>query len=548
MGIEVEKSSEKKNEVSSVASSAFRFSMGTLLSRITGMVREQATAYFFGTSPFIAAFLIATRFALLLRRLLGEGALLTGFIPKFEEKRLESEERAAHFFREIHASLSWLLIFLLVCLESGLFLLWKAQLFSLPNQEILLMMMMILPSLFFICLYALCSAFLQCKKRFFLPAVAPAVFNIAWALAVLWVHFSWNAYVILGLSLSTILAYALQWAVLVPSSMRFFGQFFAWTQLFRMSLQFSELKGLMRSVSLTALGLGASQINGFLDILFARFASLEGPAYLNYAMRIHQLPLALIGVAISSALLPALSRAFKEKDTAHFQGLMSFGLKRVFTLIVPCTFAIFALGLSSVVLIYYRGCFHEGSVLHTTICLWGFGLGLLPMTVALLLNQGFYSRQEYRIPTMAALYSVALNLLLNVFFITVLQQGPELVTLSTSLAALFNVWFLYRKLTPYTGPLFSRATIKFIVKVLTAGSAAALGALFLGRQLGVDLSWDVAFWQSVSFPAAITAQGLQFLTMFGLFASFFILSAYFLNLQEIFQLVWKRKRPTVAES
>ncbi len=545
MSSEIEKTSQEKESVQAVASSAFHFSIGTLLSRMTGMLREQATAFFFGTSPLIAAFLIATRFALLLRRLLGEGALLTGFIPRFEEKRVESEESAALFFREVHAALSRLIIFLLLGLEGGLFCLLRAKIFSPANLEIIFMMMMILPSLFFICLYALNSALLQCKKRFFLPAVAPAVFNVIWVVAVIWVERFWNMYVILGLSVSTILAYGFQWAVLVPFSLRFSGPFFG---LFRWGVKSLELRGLLKNVSLTALGLGASQINGFLDILFARGASLEGPAYLNYAMRLHQLPLALIGVAISSALLPSLSRAFKEDDRAHFQELLSFGLKRVFTLILPCTFAIFALGLSSVTLIYYRGCFHEGSVLHTTLCLWGFGLGLLPMTVALLLNQGFYARKEYRTPTMAALYSVLFNFLLNLIFIWILQGGPESVTLATSLAALFNIWYLRRKLPFAALPLLSRETWKLILKLFSVSAFAAAATLFLGRKLGIDFSWEVICRQGASFPTTIGVQGMQFLAMLAIFAFFFFSAAYFLNIKEVFQLIRKKKRSQVAAS
>jgi putative peptidoglycan lipid II flippase len=537
----LEESESKKESVQSVATSAFRFSVGTLFSRITGMLREQTIAYFFGTSPLIAAFFVASRFALMFRRILGEGALLTGFIPKFEAKRAESEERAADFFADVHSSLFWFLLFLLFVFETLLFGLFRANLFSSENQKILLMMMMILPSLFFICLYALYSAFLQCKKRFFLTAVAPAVFNLSWLLAVFWVGKSWNSYVIFGLSLSMSLAYVFQWILLVPSSLLFFRPFFRWQHLFQWSKTSLELKALIKNVSLTAIGLGATQINGFLDTLFARSACLEGPAYLYYALRLHQLPLALIGVALSSALLPSLSRAFKEKDSVHFQELLSFGVKRVLTLILPSTFAIFSLGLPSIVLIYYRGCFSEQSVIHTTLCLWGFAIGLLPMTLVLLLNQAFYARQEYRLPTIAALLSVLFNLLLNGIFIWILKLPAEMVTLSTSLAAFFNAVYLMRKLARDEGSLFPRRIWNFSFRVLMASSFASIVLGFLGRVGGLDVSFELLLQTRPHFPTFFWRQLVDFLILSGTFFAIFLLSAYLLRIEEVFQLFWKKK-------
>ncbi len=547
MSIEIEKEIEKETQLRSVASSAMRFSIGTLFSRITGMLREQTMAFFFGTSPFIAAFLIATRFALMLRRLLGEGALLTGFIPQFEAKRVEGEEKANDFFQKTHSSLSWFLIFLLLIVECGLFCLWKTEIFSRENREIILMMMMILPSLFFVCLYALCSALLQCRKNFFLPATAPAIFNLTSVAFVIWIGSSWNKYVIIGLAVSTLIAYILQWALLVPLSYRAFREFF---RSFRWNEKFLELGGLLKSVSLTALGLGSVQINGFLDTLFARHASLEGPTYLYYAMRLNQLPLALIGVAISSALLPSLSKAFKEQNLAHFQSLLSFCLQRVFTLIIPCTFAIFALGLPAVVLVYYRGAFHEGSVLHTTLSLWGFGAGLLPMTVVLLLNQGFYAMQEYRIPTRAAIFSVLCNLLLNMLFIWVLRLGAESVSIATSFAALFNVAFLLRKLVPHFRSFFCRETALLVLKLVAASLCAASATLWIGRYFLSDGAWEILSQTAVCLPTSVGRQLLHFFAMFFLFAFFFFIAAHLLQLQKNFSFIRflrKKKRPELKE-
>src|ERR1700746_2853547 len=102
-----------KDTIQSIRRSSHRFFSGTLLSRISGMLRDMSMAYSFGTHPSIAAFMVAFRFAHLLRRLFGEGALQTAFIPEFESLRHRSEPRAFAFFHHLSAALTLFLIFLI---------------------------------------------------------------------------------------------------------------------------------------------------------------------------------------------------------------------------------------------------------------------------------------------------------------------------------------------------------------------------------------------------------------------------------------------------
>ena len=93
---------------------------------------------------------------------------------------------------------------------------------------------------------------------------------------------------------------------------------------------------MLSSLSLGLLGVVAAQINTAMDTLFARFASLEGPAYLNYAIHLQQLPLALFGIGIASALLPPLSRAFKSDHFAKYNELLEFALSLAMFIVIPC--------------------------------------------------------------------------------------------------------------------------------------------------------------------------------------------------------------------
>ena len=168
------------------------------------------------------------------------------------------------------------------------------------------------------------------------------------------------------------------------------------------------------------------QINSALDAVFARYASLEGPAYLWYAIRIEQLPLALFGIAFSTALLPSLSRALKAGNTPQYLSLLQFCFRKCYSLIFPCCLGVFVLGGVGVNLLFGRGGFTGESTHQTILCLWGYGIGLVPAAFVLLMAPAFYATREYKIPMKGAVISVGINLALSTLFVF-LFRGARLV-------------------------------------------------------------------------------------------------------------------------
>lgn len=173
----------EKDTSRTITSQAARFFSGTMISRLSGLLRDVTMAACFGATPFVAAFMIAFRLTNLLRRVLGEGAMQSAFIPEFEGVRQEEPRKGALFFRDLVTALSLLLVALVLLGEGiGLFLLHILPAES-DWREVTELTMLSLPALLFICLYGLFSALLQCEKRFFLPSVAPVFFNLIWSLA-----------------------------------------------------------------------------------------------------------------------------------------------------------------------------------------------------------------------------------------------------------------------------------------------------------------------------------------------------------------------------
>jgi putative peptidoglycan lipid II flippase len=492
-----------------------RFFSGTLLSRITGLGREVVMAAAFGTTPVVASFWMAFRFAHLLRRLFGEGALHVAFVPHFEELRKNNPKEAALFFYRLTSKVTSTLFLLTLFLEMVMALWWAFGGLSEGTAEILKLTMILLPAVIFICLHALNTSLLQCEQSYFLPSVSPVILNLIWIGSVIFFWKSAPREALQWLSMILVFGFALQWL---------FTQFPAHAYLKEnLGPQVPTSKGaifpLLRPFLLGMLGVAATQINNGLDALFARIADQEGPAILWYALRLQQLPLALLGVGISGALLPPISRAIQKGEMEKAKGFLYFSIRKISVFMIPITAAIFALGYASVNLVYGRGEFSSYSMTETTQALWAYGAGLLSMTLTFVFASAFFAMKDYKTPTFLSLASVGLNIGLNAYFVYSLHLGSISIAFATSLAAFFNAFalglLLRRKISHFT-----QGMIPYLLKVVVASGAAFL------------VTWFV--FHKSPLPREILQQLLLFLKETLLFGGIFIGFAYLFKLTEFF--------------
>ena len=519
---------EKLVAEKAISKGAVSFFSGTFLSRISGMLRDVSMAFCFGSHPAIAAFMVAYRFANLFRRLVGEGPLPSGFIPHFEQLRKESPKKGAFFFRDVFFSLLFFLIGLVLILSSGLYFWIQYGSLSESVKEIFFLTLLMMPGLVFVCMYAISSALLQCEKKFFLSGAAPALFNLSWISTVFLFRDTVPSYAVVALSLAVVLGFFLQWTLLIPSMGKYLRSVISWKEVFQFRFFSSEVKSVLKPILFGLIGVSAMQVNSALDAVFARIASLEAPAYLWYAIRVEQLPLALFGIALSSSLLPPLARAVSREDWMQFRHLLQFSFSRSFHFIFPCSMALLVLAVSGVNLLYGRGDFDAEATSQTVVCLWGYGVGLLPSVFVLLLAPAFYSQKNFYLPMKAAFYSVGLNVLLNALFVCVFHLGAVSIAISTSISAWFNFFFLSRALEQKK--VMDLKVWKAVFCTFMAG-----GSVFL---IGHFLIGDSTFLlllgkKVVAFPRQFTVQLLQFFVLFGIFSITFISYAWLLNVKEI---------------
>ena len=533
------------DEPKSVVRSAMHFFSGTFLSRVTGFMREMAIATCFGAGIGISNFFIAHRFSILMRRLFGEGSLLAGFSPNFESARAVSPKEGAKFFRDLAASVSVCLIIAISILEVVLFVFARKAGAEEGTKEILYLTMTMLPGVLFICLYALFSALLQSEKKYFVSSASPLMYNVVFLVAIWWVKDWISQDAMQGLAFGVVGAFLCQWLIVIPGAMKLLKPYLSWKEWLQPKLFSSQFIQMVKGIIYTVIGVGAVQINAAIDTLFAHAASLSGPAYLNFAIRLHHLPLSLFGIALASALLPPLSRAMQGGQVTEYLKLLHFGLSRSFTLIFPCSVAVLVLGASAVNVVYGRGLFDLQATVQVTTCLWAYGIGLVPAVLVLLLAPAFYAKKDFKTPLKASLISIALSLVLNTVLVFWMGLGSASIALATSVAAFANYKFLARKLSDVVGPIFDRESRRACLKVMASSLLAGASTLACGHFFLNDPTLRMFLQlEGVEFSRLLVYQCVQFLSLSAVFAAFLFFYAWAIGAESLLSVLKIRKSVT----
>ncbi len=445
-----------KDSIQSIMRSTLRFLSGTALSRISGMIRDVILAFSFGTHEALAALFVAFRLSHVCRRLFGEGALQSAFIPLFEEIRKESSEKAFKFFRDMSAL--WT-TFLLSFTGISIIALYLIQTFFPLNEgthEIIFLMILLMPSLVPICLFGLNASLLQCEKKYFTVGIAPTFFNLSIALVAFLLRYTDPRAAMPYVALSIVLGCSFQWFATFGPTLRLTQIHLGTRNLLKNISFFSpDIKRLWGPLTLGLLGVGASQINNAVDALFARAADPEGPAQLWFGLRLQQLPLALFGIALSGAILPPLSRAIQSDNKKQYVHFLEFAIRRVMALLAPCTAYLLVVGMAAINCIYGRGDFQSHSIITSTGCLHGYALAMIPMGLIIVLAPAFYAKRNYSIPTKGACISLVSNAVLNTIFVCLLGWKAVSVAVATSISSWINVIYLYKKLSDEFGGLIT---------------------------------------------------------------------------------------------
>jgi putative peptidoglycan lipid II flippase len=451
----------------------------TLASRLLGLARDQVLAALFGAGNEMDAFIVAFRIPNLVRDLVAEGAMSSAFVPTFTRHLTRYGKRDAwRLGNNVLNSLAIVTGILVVCgfvFAEPLVTTFAGDYARVPGKLALTVRMtrVMLPFLTLAAIAAATMGMLNSLHHYFVPALAPAMFNVATIVCALLL-----VPLMPALGLPRIMAIAI--AALIGG----FGQVaIQWPLLrregFRYQAIFDPRDAGLRHVLLLmgpgTIGLAATQVNIFVNTLLATTQGTGAVSWLTYAFRLMYLPLGLFGVSIGTAVLPAVSRNAAADDTAGIRETLSRGLAMMLLVNVPATLGLMTLATPIVRLLFERGLFLPADTEATAAAVRLYAFGLVGYSAARIASPTFYALGRSRVPVLVSAGTIGLNVLLSVVLVRVL--GFSGLALSTSIAALANgtvlVWLLWRHL----GGLQGRSLLVVLVKISLAAIVMAAAAV-----------------------------------------------------------------------
>ena len=388
----------------------------TLVSRILGLVREMVVAAKFGASASTDALFVAFRIPNLLRRLFAEGAFAQAFVPILSEYReREGDERAKLLIGHVASLLSVLLLVIsilgVLCAPYLVYVI--ATGFNDAGDQAELTTNLIrftFPYLLFISLTSLFASVLNTWGRFAVPAFTPALLNISFIGSAIYLTPFFDP-PIMALGLAILMGGAAQLLFQIPFLLRLkLWPKFHWNPTDPGVIQ------ILKRMAPAVVGVSAAQISLVINTNIASRMQTGSVSWLTYADRLMELPVGLLGVAMATVILPALSVSVANSKKDEYQTTLDWGLTLMLVISIPSVLGLVALSEPILMTLFMRDQFSFADVSMTQVAFWGYGVGLIPIVMIKLLAPVFYANKDTKTPVQIAIKAVIFTQLLNIIF------------------------------------------------------------------------------------------------------------------------------------
>jgi putative peptidoglycan lipid II flippase len=477
----------------------------TLVSRVTGLVRESLKAAIFGAGPAMDAFEAAFRLPNLLRRLFAEGAFSQAFVPILAEY---ARQRGAEATHELTSRVATILTIVLlgvsivgVLAAPWLVYVLAAGFTQTPGKVELTadLIRILFPYILFVSLVSLAGGVLNVYRKFAIPAITPVLLNLAMIGAAIFLAPYVDPPVkalAIGVLIGGVAQLALQLRPLARIGM-----------LPRPSLVWRDegVRRVLKAMAPALLGVSAAQISTLINTQLAAQLGDGRVSWIVYADRLMEFPSALLGVALATVLLPSLAKHYADENHEHYSELLDWGLRLTFLLALPATLALWLLAVPLISTLYQYGRFTVVDVFNTRAALLGYTVGLLGLILVKILAPGFYARQSMRTPVRIAFLTVLVTQSLAVAFAWPLGLGHAGLTLAISIGATLNAALLFWQLRRrnYYSP--RPGWFMFLCKLVVA--LGVLAALLVWLAGPAELWLHARVWERVARLAGIVVAG-----------------------------------------
>ena len=501
-----------------LARSAGVFGLATIASRLLGLVRDQVLAFYFGAGDANDAFRIASRLPNLVRDLFAEGAMSAAFVPTFTRHlTLHGRERAWRLASSVINALllvTGALVVAGIIFAEPLVRLFASGFAEVPGKIELTIYLtrIVFPFLTLAAVAAVLMGMLNSLGHFFVPALSPAMFNVAiivMSLALVPIAPSLGVHPITIVAVATLVGgvgqLALQWPPLKREGFQY-----------RPVLDLKD-EGLHRVLLLMGpgtIGMAATQINVLVNSVLATGEGTGAVTWLEFAFRLMYLPIGLFGVSIATAATPAISRMVAENDFVRIRSTLANALGLMMFLNVPATAGLIILARPIIAVIFEHGEFKAADTVATAAALQLYAIGLVGYSIVRIISPTFYALQRSRVPVMVSAGSVLVNVLLNLALVR--AMGYRGLALGTSISAILNasvqLLLLRREINGLEGARIAASLARVLIatavmSIVTVVASAAIDQLLPGDAFVVQ-ALRLLIVITVSMSALIAAAQL----------------------------------------
>ena len=481
----------------------------TAVSRVFGFVRDVMLARVLGAGGVADAWQLAFQLPNLFRRLFAEGAFASAFVPLFNRHMAEGEDEARRFASEVLAVLLPLLTLFGALIMIGMpWVLWlfaNADLRADPHVYALAVSMgrIAFPYLLFMSLATLTAAVLNSLSRFAAAAAAPILLNICLIAALTWgaMHdgsAAARAATGMGLAIAVSISGLLQLCWL-GWWMRRAGFSIALTRP-RLTPRVREMGALIVPA---VFGAGVYQISRFIDLAFIRALPDGSLTYMAMADRWNQLPLGIIGIALGTAILPALSRYIACNEDDEAQRLQSNAIELAMLLTFPAAVALFFTGSAFVRVFMQAGAFTPEDAAITGTLVSGLVIGLPAYVLVKVLTPNVFARRDTRTPVYTAALSLLVTVAINLLLVP--RMGVLSLAVAGAIGAWVNTLLLYSLLARRGLFVLPRRVAGRLGRIMLACVPMA-AALWYAMQMG-DPWFGGTTWERLSSILAVVVVG-----------------------------------------
>ncbi len=473
-------------------------SIMTLLSRVLGFMRDVVFARFFGASAEMDAFLIAFKIPNFMRRLFAEVAFNQAFVPTLGEyKESKDKEAVNDLVQHVSGTLGGVLfiITLIGMIAAPIIIMifapsYFAQQDSSQYDLTVSLLRITFPYILFISLVAFAGGVLNTYKKFAVPAFTPVILNLVLIVAVFYIA-PYMDEPVMGLAIGVFLAGFLQLLFQLPFIAKL--GCLRWP---RWNWQHSGVQKILKLMLPAIFGASIAQINLLLDTIIASLLASGSISWLYYSDRLMEFPLAMLGVALATVILPSLSKQHVNDSKEQFSQTLDKAIRWVVYLGTPAAVGLFMLSAPIISTLFGSDKFIRHDVQMSSMSLMAYSFGLLGFILVKVLLPGFYSRQDTKTPVKIGIIALSVNMIFNILIVVpwFLLDYPGAhagLAIATSISAFSNAFLLYHWLRKHQVYHPGYGWPKVWLQVIVANIMMTAVLYFFKKDVDIWLAWTI---------------------------------------------------------